>query len=80
MIFHDDAGIDYMVMEFIVGKTLDADVPRRECVWESVEGLYPIADAWPGARAGIIHSGYQAVEHYGGGRWTSRSWISVWPN
>ena len=26
---HDDAGIDYMVMEFIAGKTLDAMIPRQ---------------------------------------------------
>jgi serine/threonine protein kinase len=50
-------GVDYMVMEFIAGKTLDATIPRQGMrLGEALKIAIPVADGLAKAHsAGIIH-------------------------
>lgn len=60
VIIHDinqENGVDYMVMEYIAGKTLDAAIPRQGMrLSEALKVAIPIADGLAKAHsAGIIH-------------------------
>ena len=60
VVIHDineEDGVDYMVMEYIPGKTLDAAIPRQGMrLGEALKAAIPIADGLAKAHAaGIIH-------------------------
>ena len=54
---NEENGVDYMVMEFIAGKTLDATIPRQGMrLGEALKIAIPVADGLAKAHsAGIIH-------------------------
>ena len=60
VVIHDineETGVDYMVMEYIAGKTLDAAIPRQGMrLGEALKVAIPVADGLAKAHsAGIIH-------------------------
>ena len=54
---HEEFGVDYMVMEFIEGKTLEAAIPRQGMrLGEALKIAIPVADGLAKAHsAGIVH-------------------------
>jgi len=79
----EEEGMDFIVMEYVPGKTLDDLTPTQRPAAQTRPEVQPEYRRRPfgGAQRGDCASRHQAFQHHGDQPGiTSKSWISAWPS